>query len=82
MGNVDQQPGMAAMEPHVEPVLEHVLRVFLERAQRVQLGVLDDQPAQMPPEEADQGAVRIGPLVGMLVMHPVDRDPSARRTLE
>jgi NAD(P)H-nitrite reductase large subunit len=36
----------------------------------------------MRPEEADEGAMRIGPLVGMLMMHPVNTDPAGGRVLE
>ena len=36
----------------------------------------------MSPEEADQRAVRIGPLVGVLMMHPVDCNPASRRALQ
>src|SRR4051812_46371052 len=47
-----------------------------------QAAVLEDQPAHVAPEEAHQGTVRIGAIVGVLVMHPMDRDPACRRVLQ
>ena len=70
------------MQPHVESILEDVPRIFLIRAHRVEIAVLDDQPPHVPPEEADQRAVRIRPLVGVLMMHPMDCNPASWRALQ
>ncbi len=56
--------------------------MFLIRAHRVEIAVLNDQPPQVTPEEADQGAVRIRLLVGVLMMHPMDCNPASWRALQ
>ena len=68
-----------AFERDIERIAQDVLGVALIDAKAVQLGILDDQPADMTPEEIHQGAVRIRLLVGMLMMAAVHRDPARRR---
>ena len=71
-----------ALEPLVEAVAQEVAGVALVDAEPVQLAVLDQDPAHVAPEEIDQRAVRVGLLVGVLVVPAMDGDPARRRVLQ
>jgi hypothetical protein len=70
------------LEPHVERILEDVARVALHRRAAPRLGVTEEEPADVRPEEGDERAVRVLLLVGVPVVVAVDGHPLAGRVLE
>ena len=69
-------------QPLVEGVAAEVRRVARHDGRVVVLRVAEHHPAQVRPEAAHAGRVRVERLVGMLVMLPVDGHPEHRAALE
>src|SRR5262249_51819364 len=61
---------------------ENVLGEVLVQLHALEVGVATHQPVHVAPEEADERAVRVGLLVGVLVMPAIDSDPAGRRVLQ
>ena len=71
-----------ALEAHVERIAQDVARVAIVGAGRARARVLDEQPAHVPPQEVHQRRMRVGLLVGVLMMNPMRDDPAGRRVLQ
>jgi len=66
-----------AFKLHVERVFEQISRESLIIFDVGEVSVLEHQPAEVSPEESDQGAVWIGLMIGVLVMDPMHGDPAS-----
>src|SRR5262245_30447036 len=78
----DPQLPEVALEPFVEGLAQEVPRISFVASESVELAVLDHDPAHVRPEEIDQRTVRVGLLVGVLVVPAMDRDPACRGVLQ
>ncbi len=82
LDQVDPDQPAIALERDVEAIAQNVLGVALIDAEPRQLGLVHQDPADVAPEETGERAVRIGLLVGELMMAAVDRDPARRGLLQ
>ena len=71
-----------ALQRDVEAVAQDVPGVAFVNSEPGQLGLVDQNPADVAPEEARQRAMRVRLLVGELMVPAVDRDPARRRFLQ
>ena len=69
------------LKPNVEWIPQKILGVARKYAQPVQLGIFDENPTHMAPEEAGPRTVGIRLLIGVLVVSTVHGDPSRRGVL-
>lgn len=79
--DVDLEPVRAAFKIHVERILEQIPGEPLVVVDVRELPVFKHQPSKMSPEECHQRTVRIGLMVGVLVMNSVHRHPTCRGVL-
>jgi hypothetical protein len=79
---INPQPISIAFQLHVERVAQQVARESLIVVDVEEVAVLDHQPTAVAPEEVHQRAVRIGLLVGMLVVNSMHRHPTRRSILQ
>src|SRR3984885_1013706 len=78
----ERDPHDMALDEAVEAVAQDIARITVVGALAAEISVLQKQPAHVRPEEVDQRAVRIGALVGTMVMHAMGRHPPRRRILD
>ena len=71
-----------AFERDVEAIAQDVLGVALVDAKPREFRLMDQDPADVAPEETCKRAMRVRLLVGELMMPAVDRDPACRRFLQ
>ena len=48
----------------------------------MQVGIFDKQPADIRPEQTDQRTVRVGPVIGAVMVQPMGGHPPGGRILE
>ena len=76
-GKIDLEPIPLTLEFQVERVFQEVSGEALVVFDVGEISVLKHQPTEVSPEERDQGAVRIGLMVRVLMMDPVHGDPTS-----
>ena len=82
LNRVDPEVHQVAFEPHVERVAENVAGIFVIRFGAGRFAILDEQPTDVAPEPAHLRRMRIGLMVGVLVMQPMDDNPPGGRLLQ
>ena len=82
VGDKDEEPAALSLQSQVKRITEQVTHVALVVDGAVEVAVSDHDPTHVPPQEIDQRGVWIGLFVAVLMMHPMDRDPSCRRILQ
>ena len=70
------------LQPHVERIAQDVAGVLVIRLGFGRLAILDEQPADVAPEPIDHRRVRIGFMVGVLMMQPMHEHPPRGRLLQ
>jgi hypothetical protein len=63
-------------------IAQDIFGVALVNSEARELRLVDQDPADVGPEETRKRAVRVRLLVGVLMMPTVDGDPARRRFLE
>ena len=77
-----RDPHHGALDPAIKSVADDVARIAVIGHRAVQIGIFDKQPADIGPEQIDQRAVRIGPIVGAVMVQAMGRHPARRRILQ
>jgi hypothetical protein len=77
-----RNPHHVALDPSIEFVADDVARIAIVRRRPVQVGIFDKQPADICPEQTDQWTVRIGPLIGAVMVQAMGGHPPGGRILE
>jgi MFS family permease len=79
---IDPDQPIMAFERDVEPVAQNVPGIAFVDSQPRELRLMDQDPADVAPEEAGQRRVRVRLFVGELMMAAVNGDPARRRFLQ
>src|SRR5579871_3519916 len=78
----ERHPDDITLDEAIESVAQDVARITLVADLAAEVGVLQEQPADMRPEQIDQRSVRVGAFVRTMMMHAMRRDPARRRILQ
>src|SRR5262249_10186912 len=82
MSDVRPKSEQVALEPPIKGIFKNVGGIALIKPNTFQITVLNQQPAKMRPKRRHQRAVRIGGLVGKLVMLSTAGHPPRGRILQ
>src|SRR5436190_15336335 len=82
MDHVGPKPHHSAFEAQVKRIAENIAGIMFVKRNGAQIAIFDHQPAEMSPYRRDQGTMRVGLLVGVLMMLAVYRHPSRGRILQ
>ena len=77
-----QKYQQVSLQSHVEPIAEYVSGVFVIRFGRSRVAVFDEQPTNVAPERAHLRRVRIGLMIGMLMVDAMHDHPPGGRLLQ
>ena len=80
--DVHPQVHSVAFEPHVKTVAQHIAGVLVIRFGARGFAILDEQPADVAPKPTHLRRVGVGLMVRMLMMHPMDNNPTSGRLLQ
>src|SRR3954465_12425465 len=75
MDDVDPEVPEVPLEPHVERIAEDIAGILVVGFGGRGMAVLDEEPTNVAPKCADPRRMRVGLMVGMLMMQPMNDDP-------
>src|SRR3954469_6027594 len=82
MDDVDPEVPEVPLEPHVERIAEDIAGILVVGFGGRSVAVLDEEPSNVAPKCADARRMRVGLMVGMLMMQPMNDDPPCGRLLQ
>jgi hypothetical protein len=69
-------PQSSLFEFQIERVFQQVAHISLKARHGIMVSVAMEYPANMPPQQIDEGRVGVWLLIAVLMMHAMDRNPS------
>jgi len=82
MEPIDPEPREIALEAEIEGIAEDVAGVLLEKAEAAMAAMENEDPADVGPEEVDEGRMGVGLAIGMAMVQAMDGHPAGRGVLE